>query len=87
MFSYILVVSRGYIGVSSLFINLILKTLHYFHMKSLKRGFQKGLIYLYIISGSGDTVFAFKVQKKEVIFLGRFSLYEIPESGYKIFNL
>ena len=41
MFSYILVVSRGYIGVSSLFINLILKTLHYFHMKVLNERISK----------------------------------------------
>ena len=72
------------IGMSSLFINLILRTPHYLHMKVLIERISKSahlsfyhkrfLIYLHLKF------------EKEVIFLGRFSPYEIPESGDKIPN-
>ena len=84
MFSYILVVSRGYIGVSSLFINLILKTLHYFHMKVLNERISKW-VHLSFYHKRFLRYLHLKFEK-EVIFLGRFSPYEIPESGDKISN-
>ena len=42
------------VGMSSLFINLILKTSNYLHMKVLNERFQNGLIYFFIKSGSED---------------------------------
>ena len=46
------------------------------------RGFRNGLIYLSMISSSQD-ICILKFEKR-VDFLGRFSPYEIPESGDKI---
>ena len=48
------------------------------------RGFQNGLIYLFIIAVL--EIFAFKVQKRGDFFFGRFPPYEMPESGDKISN-
>ena len=67
--------------MSSLFINLILRTLHYFHIKVLNEGISKSahlsfhqkwlLRYLHLKF------------EKEVIFLGKFPPYEMTESGTK----
>ena len=72
------------VGMSSLFINLILKIPHYFHMKVLNERISKWahlsfyqkqfLRYLYLKF------------EKEVISLGKFSPSEIPESRDKIPN-
>ena len=71
------------VGMSSLFVNLILKTLHYFHMKLLNKRISKRahLSYKRFLR-----YFHLKFEK-EVIFLGNFSAYEIQESGDKISNI
>ena len=70
--------------MSSLFINLILKTLHYFHMKVLNERISKW-VHLSFYHKQFSRYLHLKFEK-EVIFLGRFSPYEIPESGDKISN-
>ena len=70
--------------MSSLFMNLILKTSHYLHMKVLNERISKWVhLSFYHKEFSGYLHLEFK---KEVIFLGRFCPYEIPESGNKISN-
>ena len=70
--------------MSSLFINLVLKTSHYLHMKFLNERISKGAHLPFYHKFSRYLHLKFK---KEVIFKGRFSHYEIPKSGDKIFNL
>ena len=72
------------VGMSSLFMNLILKTSHYLHMKVLNEKISRWAHLSFY-----DKWFSRYLHssfEKEVIFLGRFSLYEIPESGDKISN-
>ena len=75
---------RYKLGMSSLFINLILKTLHYFHMKVLNETSSKW-VHLSFYHKRFSRYLHLKF-KKEVIFVGRFSPYEIPKSGDKISN-
>ena len=70
--------------MSSLFIDLILKTSHYFHMKVLNEMISK-LAHLSFYHKWFSRYLHLKF-KKEVIFLGGFSPYEIPESRDKISN-
>ena len=71
------------VGMSSLFMNLILKTSHYLHMKVDQKISRWAHLSFYDKWFSRYLHSSFE---KEVIFLGRFSLYEIPESGDKISN-
>ena len=69
------------VGMSSFFINLILKTLNYFHMKVLDERISKWVHFSFC-----NTRFSRYLHLKfenEVTFLGIFSTYEIPESGTK----
>ena len=70
--------------MSSLFINLILKTPHYRHMKVPNERISKWA-HLFFYDKRLWRYLHLKSEKK-VIFLGRFSPYEIPESGDKISN-
>ena len=72
------------IGMSSLFINLILKTSHYLHMKVLNERISEW-VHLYFYHKRFLRYLHLKFEK-EVIFLERFSPYEITESGDKISN-
>ena len=72
------------LGMSSLFIKLILKTLHYFHMKVHNKRILKWTHLSFYHKGFSR--YLHLKFEKEVIFLGRFSPYEIPESGDKISN-
>ena len=65
-------------------VNLILKTLHYFHMIVLDEKISKW-VHLSFYHKQFSRYLQLKFEK-EVIFLGRFSPYEIPESGNKISN-
>ena len=68
--------------MSSLFINLILRTPHYLQMKVLNERISKWA-HLSFYHKRFSRYLHLKF-KKEVIFLGRFSPGEIPESGDKI---
>ena len=71
-------------GMLSLFINLILKTSHYLHMKVLNERISKWTplsFYHKLFSRYLNLNL-----EKELFFLERFSPYEIPESGDKISN-
>ena len=70
------------IEMSSLFINLILRTPHYLHIKVLNERISKWA-HLSFYHKWFSRYLHLKFEK-EVIFLGRFSPYEIPESGDKI---
>ena len=70
------------LGMSSLFINLILKTSHYLHMKVLNERISKWAQLSFYSKWFWRYVHL--KFEKEIIFLGRFSPYEIPESGDKI---
>ena len=72
------------VGMSSLFINVILKTSHYLHMKVLYERISKWA-HLSFYDKQFSRYLHLKFEK-EVIFLGRFFPYEIPESGNKISN-
>ena len=72
------------LGMSSLFINLILKTSHYLHMKVLNERISEW-VHLYFYHKRFLRYLHLKFEK-EVIFLERFSPYEITESGDKISN-
>ena len=72
------------VGMSSLFMNLILKTSHYLHMKVLNEKIARWAHLSFY--DKWFSRFLHLRFEKEVIFLGRFSLYEIPESGDKISN-
>ena len=72
------------VGMSSLFINLILKTSHYLHMKVLNERISEW-VHLYFYHKRFSRYLHLKFEK-EVIFLERFSPYEITESGDKISN-
>ena len=72
------------VGMSSLFINLILKTSHYLHMKGLNERISEWA-HLSFYHKRFSRYLHLKFEK-EVIFSGRFSPYEIPESGDKISN-
>ena len=72
------------LGMSSLFINFILKTLHYFHMKVLNGRISKWA-HLSFYHKRFLRYLHLKFEK-EVIFLGKFSPYEIPERVDKISN-
>ena len=72
------------VGMSSLFINLILKTSHYLHMKVLNERISEW-VHLYFYHKQFLRYLHLKFEK-EVIFLERFSPYEITESGDKISN-
>ena len=72
------------IGMSSLFINLILRTPHCLHMKVLNERISKWA-HLSFYHKWFSRYLHLKFEK-EVTFLGRFSPYEIPESGDKISN-
>ena len=70
------------VGMSSLFINLILKTSHYLHMKVLNERISEwDHLYFY---HKRFLIYLHLKFEKEVIFLERFSPYEITESGDKI---
>ena len=72
------------LGMSCLFINLALKTPHYLQMKVLnERNSKWACLSFYHKRFLRYLHLKFE---KEVVFLGRFSTYEIPESGDKIFN-
>ena len=72
------------LGMSSLFINLILRTRHYFHMNVLNERISKWAhLFFY---HKGFSRYLYLKFEKEVIFLERFSPSEIPESRDKIFN-
>ena len=69
-------------GMSSPFINLIVKTSHYLHVKVLNERISKSAhLSFYHKRFSRYLYLKFK---KEAIFVGKFSHYEIPESGGKI---
>ena len=68
--------------MSSLFINLISGTPNYLHMKVLNERISKW-VRLSFYHKQFSRYLHLKFEK-EVIFLGRFSPYEIPESGDKI---
>ena len=71
--------------MSSLFINfMILKTPHYLHMKVLNDSISKWAR-LSFYHNQLSRYFHLKFQK-EVVILGRFTPYEIPENGDKICN-
>ena len=70
------------VGMSSLFINLILKIPHYFHMKVLNERISKWA-HLSFYHKRFSRYLHLKF-KKEVIFLVRFPPYEIPEIRDKI---
>ena len=72
------------LGMSSLFINLILKTSHYLHMKVFNERISEW-VHLYFYHKRFLRYLHLKFEK-EVIFLERFSPYEITESGDKISN-
>ena len=72
------------VGMSSIFMNLILRTPHYLHMKFLNKTISKWA-HLSFYHKWFSRYWHLKFEK-EVIFLGRFSPYEIPESGDKISN-
>ena len=72
------------VGMSNLFINLILRTPYYLLMKVLNEKISKWA-YLSFYHKWFLRYLHLKFEK-EVIFLGRFSTYEISESGDKIFN-
>ena len=72
-------------GMSSLFINLTLKTSHYLHMKVFSERISKWAHHLSFYDNQFSRYLHLKF-KKEVTFLGRFFPYEIPESGDKISN-
>ena len=72
------------LGMSSLSINLILKTSHYLHMKVLNEKISEW-VHLYFYHKRFLRYLHLKFEK-EVIFLERFSPYEITESGDKIYN-
>ena len=84
IYSTSLLVNIFSVGMPSLFVNLILKTLHHFHMKVLNERILKW-VHLSLYHKWFLRYLHLKF-KKEVIFLGRFSPYEIPESGDKISN-
>ena len=65
------------LGMSSLFINLILKTSHYLHMEVLNERIT-GWVHLYFYHKQFLRYLHLKFEK-EVIFLERFSPYEITE--------
>ena len=70
--------------MSSLFKNLILRTTHYLHKKVLNEKISKWA-HLSFYHKRFSRYLHLKF-KKEVIFLGRFSPHEIPESLDKIFQ-
>ena len=70
--------------MSSLFINLILKTSHNLHMKVLNERISEW-VHLYFYHKRFLRYLHLKFEK-EVIFLERFSPYEITKSGDKISN-
>ena len=72
------------LGISSLFINLILRTPYYLHMKVLNERISNWA-HLSFYHKRFSRYLHLKFEK-EVIFLGRFSPYGIPESGDKISN-
>ena len=72
------------VGMSSLFVNLLLKILHYFHMKVLNERISKS-VHLSFYHERFSRYLHLKFEKV-VTFLGRFSPYKIPESGDKISN-
>ena len=72
------------VGMSSLFVNLLLKILHYFHMKVLNERISKS-VHLSFYHEQFSRYLHLKFEKV-VTFLGRFSPYQIPESGNKISN-
>ena len=65
------------LGMSSLFINLILKTSHYLHMEVLNERISEW-VHLYFYHKRFLRYLHLKFEK-EVIFLERFSPYEITE--------
>ena len=72
------------VGMSGLFINLILKTTHYLHMIVLNERISKWA-HLSFYHKRFSRYLHLKLEI-EVTFLGIFSPYKIPESGDKIFN-
>ena len=70
------------VGMSSLFINLILRTPHYLYMKVLNERISKWA-HLSFYHKQFLRYLHLKLEK-EVILLGRFSPYEIPENVDKI---
>ena len=70
--------------MSSLSINFILRTPHNLHMKVLNERISKWAHLSFYHKWSSR--YLYLRFEKEVIFLGRFSPYEIPESEDKISN-
>ena len=81
---YIISQKKFELEMSTLFINLILKTLHYFHMEVRNERISKW-VHLSFYHKRFSRYLHLKFEK-EVNFLGRFSPYEIPGSGDKISN-
>ena len=70
------------LGMSSLFINLILKTSRYFHMKVLNERISKWAQLSFY--NKWFLRYVHLKFEKEMIFLRKIFPYEIPESGDKI---
>ena len=72
------------VGMSRLFINLILKASHYLHMKFLNERISKWT-HLSFYHQFFSRHLYLKFEKDGILF-GRFFPYEVPESGDKISN-